>query len=101
MFRQGCFLDFPLIAEVRLVQHQHERQRAQLLGDALLQFHRLGERHRAAAIHHQDVAGRAAKMRSVERCDAVLARQIPEHQGEGFGSDSDILAIDLDPTVER
>ena len=35
-------------------------------------------------------------MRDLELRKIVLARQIPQHQGERVGSNEDILAIDLD-----
>ena len=77
VFRDGCVLDFPLIAEIRFIQHQNERQRTELIGDALLQLDCLRERRRAAAVRHQDVSGSAAKMRDLELRQIVFARQVP------------------------
>ena len=96
MFGDGCVLDLPLIAEIRLVQHQDERQGTELLGNALLQLDRLRKRSRAAAIHNQDVSGSAAQMRDLELGRVVLAREVPQHQRDGLGSNRDVLAIDLD-----
>lgn len=90
------FVQFPFVDEIGFVDDDDEGHEAEQFLRALLDGTGRVERRAARPVNHQQVASRAAQVRSPELLHAVLALYVPEQEVDFLPAGFDQLLINLD-----